>query len=134
MVGCDHDHTAHLVDGSLYQIAHAGVNRFHGCLGGVEDACVTDHVAVGEVDNDDVVLAGEHAFNQSVAHFIGAHFRLEIVCRNGGRLDKHSVLALVLLFYASVEEEGDMGVLLGFCNAELCLSERGNVFAECIFQ
>ena len=114
--------------------AHAGVNRFHGCLGGVEDACVTDHVAVGEVDNDDVVLAGEHAFNQSVAHFIGAHFRLEIVCRNGRRLDKHSVLALVLFLNASVEEEGYMGVLLGFGNAELGHAEGGNVFAEGVFQ
>ena len=57
----DHHNAAHLVDSRLHQIAHAGVHCLDCRLCRVEDAGVSHHVAVGEVDDDDVVLARKHA-------------------------------------------------------------------------
>lgn len=45
---------------------------------------MADHVAVGEVDDDEVVLVFPDGLVEFVLDFIGAHFGLEVVCGNLG--------------------------------------------------
>ena len=77
------------------------------------------HVAVGEVQDDDVIGAGLDALNALGADLIGAHLRLEVIGGHLGRGHQHPVLAGEHGLAAAVEEEGHMGVLLGFGDAQL---------------
>ena len=50
----DHGDAAHF-QGGLHHTAHAGVHRLHGLDSRLENAGVAHHVAVGEVEDDDVI-------------------------------------------------------------------------------
>ncbi len=54
-----------------------------------------------------------------VAHLGRAHFGLEIVGRHLGRWRHVAIFALLRLFLAAIQEEGDVRVFLGFGEAEL---------------
>ena len=54
-----------------------------------------------------------------IGDFISTHFRLQIIGGYFGGFYENPVFALILLFYASIEEEGHVGVFLCFCNAQL---------------
>ena len=73
--------------------ADAGVDGLDGLDRGVEDARVPDHVAVGEVEDDHVVLARRDALLELVGDLEGAHLRLQVVGRDLGRRDEAAVLA-----------------------------------------
>ena len=133
MVGGDQRHAAFLSD-SVRHTAHAGVNGFHSRDRRVEHAGVADHVAVGEVQNDHVILLGMDCFHQLVRYFIGAHFRLHVVSGNLRALHQDAVLTVILLFHAAVEEERHMGVFLRLGNAELFEALLGDVLAEGVHQ
>ena len=77
------------------------------------------HVAVGIVGDDEVVFARAYAFHKFFGDPLGAHLGLQVVRGDFGRGNQHSVLAWERLFGAPVEEECDVGVLLGFRNVEL---------------
>ena len=114
--------------------AYAGVHGFHGLYGGRQNAGVSHHVTVGEVQDDQVVFSAPDARNRFVGHAIGAHLRLQIVGRDLGRVDQHAILARVRLLDAPVEEEGDMGVFLRFGDAQLRQTEARYVFSERVFE
>ena len=56
VVGGHHGDTAHLQRG-VHHLAHAGVHSLYGLDGGLQHAGVPHHVAVGEVQDDDVIGA-----------------------------------------------------------------------------
>ena len=94
---------------------------------------MADHVAVGEVQNDHVVLVLIDAGKYCVSHFIGAHFGLQIEGRNllrGRRRNQDAILAGEGALFAAVEEERDVRVLLRFGDAQLGLAALGQVFAH----
>ena len=64
--------------------------------GGLVHAGVAHHVAVGEVEDDHVVVAGEDALDALVGDLIGAHLRLQVVGGHLGGGDQHPVLAGIL--------------------------------------
>ena len=95
---------------------------------------MADHVAVGVVDHDQVVALLLDGLDDAVGDFRRAHFRLEVVGGDVRRGDEDAFLALERLFPAAGEEEGDVGVLLGFGDAQLGLALLGQVFAKHIGQ
>ena len=94
---------------------------------------MADHVAVGEVQNDNVILVFLDQGKNRLGNLICAHLRLEV---EGGNLfgrrrrNENSVFAFELGFFAAVEEESYVGILLGFSNAQLSLSALGEVLAH----
>jgi len=65
VVGGDEERSAALLDG-LIDAAELRVDRLDGANGGFELAGVTDHVGVGEVDDDDVEGGVVDGFDHSV--------------------------------------------------------------------
>ena len=115
-------------------LIHSGVHSLDGLDGSVEHAGVADHVAVGEVQDDHVVLAALNAFNAFGSHFGGAHLRLQVVGSHLRAGDDAAVLALVGSLDAAVEKEGNVCVLLGLCNAQLGLAVLRQVLAQNVLQ
>ena len=94
---------------------------------------MADHVAVGVVQDDHVVLVLVDAGQHSLRDLVGAHFGLDVEGGNllggrGGHQD--AILAREDALLAAVEEEGDVGVLLGLGNAQLGLAALGEVLAH----
>ena len=101
-------------------------------LDGFVDASVAYHVAVGIVDDDKVEFLAADGIDELVADLKGAHLGLEVVCGNLGRGDEDALLEFVGSLASAVEEECDMGILLGLGDMELLLAFARKVFAECI--
>jgi hypothetical protein len=76
---------------------------------------VTDHVGGSKVAHDEFVVASLDDFGDLVGDTLDTHFRLLVVSSDLGGWDHVSLLALELLLDTSVEEEGNVGVLFGFC-------------------
>ncbi len=89
-----------------------------------------DHVAVGEVDDDEIVLAGGERGDHRVGDLGRAHFRLEVVGRDLRRVDQDPVLVQVRRFAAAVEEKGHVGVFLGLGAVQLAQPGVGDDAAE----
>ena len=104
--------------------ASTGLDRLDG---GGHNAGVADHVAVGEVRDDKVVLLGSDGFDALVGDLFGAHLRDEVIGRElFRRRYKAAILALALLLNAAVEEEGDVSILLSLGEAELLQAVRAD--------
>lgn len=116
--------------GSFNYGLHAVVDCCYGFLDGVVYAGMAYHVAVGEVYDHEVVFVFADGGAQFVGNLIGAHFGLEVVGGNLGRRNQDTLLAFVGGFAAAVEEEGHVGVFLGFGYVELLFAVVGKVFAE----
>ena len=133
VVGGNEGHAAH-PGGSLHHLAHPRVHGLHGLDGGLEHAGVAHHVAVGEVEDDHIVIATLNALDGLLGDLGGAHLRLEIVGGHLGGGDQTAVLAREHLLGAAVEEESHMGVLLRLGNAELSIALAGDILTEDIGQ
>ena len=133
MVGGQEDHTA-CVQHGVGDFADALVNSLNGLDSGIKHAGVADHIAVGEVQDDDIILAALDAGLALVGDLIGAHLGLQVVGGNLRAGDDLAVLALAGLLDAAVEEEGHMGVFLGLGNAQLGLAVGGQVLAQGVLQ
>ncbi len=104
---------------ALENSAEAFVDRFDGFDGGLELSGVADHVRVGEVHDDRVEIALFDGVDHGVGNSRRGHFRLQIVCGHFGRGNQRALLAGKRLFDAAVEEISDVGVLLGFRDAQV---------------
>ena len=93
---------------------------------------MTNHIRVGEVDDDHIIFLRFDCCNKLLANFRSAHLWLQVVSRNLRGLHKDSVLALVWLLNATVEEEGYVSIFL--CLSDTCLSHvvSCKVLAECV--
>ena len=133
VVGSDQALTAHLEDG-VNDLAYAVIGSLDRLDCSLEYAGVTYHIAVCEVEDNNVVLAGQDALYALLGNGRLAHLRLEIIgCNLRGR-DQSTILARVLLLNAAVEEERNVCVLLGLGNAELGHTQIGDIFAERVLQ
>ena len=97
------------------------------------NACVPHHIAVGVVENHHIVLALFNFHNGTLAHFVSAHFRLQIVGGNLGGSNKHTAFVFVGGFHSAVEEESYVSVLFRFGNTQLCFAQFGKIFAQSVF-
>jgi hypothetical protein len=111
--------------------ADALVDDFDGLDGRREDAGVADHVAVGEVDDDEVVVAGVDSADDFIADAGGAHLGPLVVSGHilrGG--DDLAILTREWLFAVVVEKKCDVGKFFGFGAAELLEAKIADVLAE----
>ena len=127
-----HHGDAALAAGGLHHLANAGIHGLHGLDGRVKDAGVAHHVAVGEVQHDDVVGPGLDALDALLADGGGAHLRLEVIGGHLGRGDEAAVLPGENGLHAAVEEEGHVGVLLRLRDAQLGHAHPGEVLAQAV--
>ena len=129
VVGGDAGHAAHFSDRVGY-LLNAPVDCLDRLDCRVEHTGVTDHVAVGEVEDDHVILAALDRFDALFGDLVGAHMGLHVVGGDRRGLDEDAILALILLFNAAVEEEGDVRILLGLGNTQLGQAVVGEILAE----
>ena len=133
VVGSDQALAAHLEDG-INDLAYAVIGSLNRLYSSLEYAGVTYHIAVCEVEDNNVVLAGQDALYALLGNGRLAHLRLEIIgCNLRGR-NEGAILAWILLLNAAVEEERNVCVLLGLGNAELGHTQIGDIFAERVLQ
>ena len=133
VVGSDQALAAHLEDG-INDLAYAVIGGLDSLDCSLEYAGVTYHIAVCEVEDNNVVLAGQDALYALLGNGRLAHLRLEIIgCNLRGR-NEGAILARVLLLNAAVEEERNVCVLLGLGNAELGHTQIGDIFTERVLQ
>ena len=97
---------------------------------GFINARVSDHVAVGVVDDDEIVFLFGNSLAKRVANFEGGHFRFEVVGSDLRRRDEDSILARERRFTSAIEEECDMGILLRLGDVELLETFGREEFAE----
>src|SRR5690606_20105160 len=133
MVSGDQRFAADLVQRGL-DAADALVQAFHGLDRGLEHPGVTHHVAVGVVDDDDVVTLLLDGLDNAVGDLGGAHFGLQVIGGHAGRGNQDALFAFEGLFPTTGEEEGDVGILLGLGDAQLGLALFGQVFAQHVVQ
>ena len=88
------------------------------------------HVAVGKVDDDEVVLVLTYGSHELVLHLIGTHLGLEVVGCHLRRSHEYAVFAFVRLLAPTVEEEGDVCILLCLCCVQLLHALHGDVLSE----
>ena len=110
--------------------ACAGVDGDDGLFNRVVDARVAHHVAVGEVEADEVVLLGGNGLDELFGDLGGAHLGLQVVGRDRGTRHEDAVLAFIRGFAAAVEEERDVGVLFGLGDAQLPEALGGDPFTD----
>ena len=79
------------------------------------------HVAVGEIEDDHVLLVGLDDVNEFLGNFRRTHLREQVVGRNLRRSHQYPVLVLVWSLQAAVEEEGHVRVFLSLGYTQLPL-------------
>ena len=79
--------------GSLHCLRDALVESLDSLLDGGVDSGVTHHVAVGEIDHDEVIFLGIDRLDELFGHLGSAHLGLEVVGRHLWRGNEYAVLA-----------------------------------------
>ena len=74
-----HQHRTASFRHRLAQPAEAGVNGLDGFHGGVEVACVADHIRVGIIDENEIEGPGSNGRDEFIGDFRRRHFRLQII-------------------------------------------------------
>ena len=119
--------------GGGHHLVDALVHSLHGLFDGSVHTRVSHHVAVGEVYNDEVVFVLLDGRHELVLHFVGRHFRLEVVSGHFGRSHENAVFTFVGRFASAVEEERHVGILFRFGCVELLQPLGREVLAERVF-
>ena len=133
MVGSDEGDAPHLA-GGFHHLSHATIHRLHRQARSFVDAGMPDHIAVGEVEDDDIIVAAFNPFHAGSSYFVGGHIRLHVIGSHLRRWDEHTILSGEHSFHAAIEEEGHMGILFRLCNAQLGQPQLGDVLPKDIFQ
>ena len=84
---------------------------------------MSDHIAVCKIEHDKVIFTAENFRNKRVSNLISAHFGFKVKGGNLRRIDKNSVLALILKLSAAVKEKRNMSIFLSFGYTKLSLAE-----------
>ena len=100
-------------------LTDAGVDRFDGRNRSLQHAGVPDHVAVGEVQDDQIINVLVDLLQQRIRDQIRAHLRLQVIGRHLRGGDQDAVFSRIGRFHTTVEEEGDVRIFLRFGDAQL---------------
>ena len=119
VVCTDEQNAVHILH-CLYRLAYAliyGLDRFDSCG---DHAGMAYHIGVSEVDHDHIVFFRTDRIKQLLTYCGCTHLGLQIVGSYIlGRIYQDTILSLVGLLYAAVEEEGYMCILLSL--GDTCL-------------
>ena len=133
MVGGKKHYPAHF-NGAVSHSAHAVIDSLDRFDGSLEYAGVSYHIAVCEIEYNNIVFSAFNRFAYLVAYLVRAHFRLKVIGRDLRGIDKYPVFSLKRNLSAAVKEEGYMRVFLGFRDTKLRKSVFGKILAERIFK
>ena len=97
-------------------------NCFNGFNAGLEVAGMTNHVGIGEV-NQDKIETIVYRIDHGVSHCGGIHLRLQIISFDQWTGYQLSLLIITGCFDAAIEEKSDMGVFFSLRN--MILIEAG---------
>src|SRR5690606_9635155 len=133
MIGGDNSNAAFLQH-LLYQPAHTLIHRFHSLDRRFQRTRVPDHVRVGKVNQDKIVVVCFQPFQRSGCEFISAHFRLEIVGRHLWRRDDSTIFARPGFFHAPVEEESNVRIFFRLSRMILLQAVLADPFRQRVFR
>ena len=131
VVSADKELSVNLFD-CLYSLSYTLINSLNSLDRSCLDTCVANHIRVCEVDDDHIIFIRFDCLNKFLANFRCAHLRLHVIGRNLRGFYKDSVLSLVRLLNATVEEESNVCVLLCLSDTCLCHIVSCKIFTECI--
>ena len=131
VVGTDEENAVHLLY-CLYRSAYALVDPLNCCNCCLDNTCMTYHVRVSEVDDDDIVIVRCDSCVELLGYFGSAHLRLKVVCSNLGGVNKCTILVLVGLLDTAVEEESNVSVLLCLSETKLLQTVSCKILTECV--
>jgi hypothetical protein len=106
------------------------IKRFYRTKNGRDFGGMTDHVTIGKIDNNKVILVAFQCCNDTICDFGRTHFGLEII---GGYLWRWNDLAILSrkgFFAATVKKIGDMRIFFRFCAVELLQAGVTDDFAK----
>ncbi len=129
MIGSDEETSSRLENG-WNEYGYGLVCRFHGLDGGLFISRVCDHVGIGVVYENEVIVSFFDGFDDGLGDFRGAHFGHFIEVGDDLGWNQDMILIGEWLFLSAIEEVGDVGVLFGFGDAKLFFSVFGKYFAE----
>lgn len=118
MIGSDEENVAVLLS-SLENGTDGSISGLNTLDSGLIDTSVANHIGGSEVVHDKIELLLSDALSHLLTDSGSRHLRLEIVGSNTGGGDKLALLAGELLLNTTVEEEGNVSVLLGLGNVAL---------------
>jgi len=91
---------------------------------------LSHHVRGSKVAHNELAVLGFDNPRDLVSDLLCAHMRLKVIGGDLRRSDQMSLFVLELLFYTTVEEEGNMGIFLSFRNVCLLKTLLGEPFGE----
>ena len=131
-VVCNNNHLVAILLCRLHNLRNALVNSLHSLHDCIVDTGVANHITISEVQADKVVLLLIESINQLISNLVSAHLGLEVVSCNLGRSNEDTILTIELLLTATIQEEGNVSVLLGLGDAQLLQTERRNVLTDSV--
>ena len=127
---CTDEENAILLLYGFYCRSYTFIHLLNCCDGSRENARMSNHIRVCEVDDDHIIIIGTDRFVQLPAYFRSAHFRLQVIGCNCRGINQDTILVLVGLFQTAVEEEGYMCVLLGLRQTKLLQTKLSQILTE----
>ena len=127
-------HAAANLAQSDFYLSDSVINSLHGLDRRSEASGMADHVRVGEVTDDQIVRAALNRADKPPGQLWCGHFRLQVVCPYFGRGHHDPVLTLKHLLTATVQEESNVRVFLGFGHTQLGEAHVGNCLPKSIGQ
>src|SRR5437660_4349787 len=118
VICCDEQSAAHS-QGCLNDAPDACIDRLDRLDGSIDHPGVADHVRVGVVHNDQVVLPAADAFDGGIGDACRAHLWLQIVGWHFGGWHQYAVFSRKRRFAPPVDEVSDVSVLLGLGGVKL---------------
>src|ERR1019366_9282666 len=105
--------------GSFYNASNACIDcldSFNGCI---NDSSMSNHVGVGIIHNNEVILAAANVLDCCLGDACRAHLWLQIIGRNFWRWYQVTIFAGEWCFATTIDKIGDVGILLSFGCVEL---------------
>ena len=113
-----------------YNGLYTSVYASYGIADCIVHSGMADHVAVGKVEDDHILLFTSDSLAELARNLNRTHLRLQVVGGNLRRVYKDTVLKFKRSLASAVEEEGHVSVFFGLGDAELTLARLGNGLAE----
>src|SRR5262245_24016416 len=110
--------------------AQTGIERFDRLDCRIEHSGVPDHIAIGVVDNVDILIALIKRATDSVGYFECAHIRLQIVGCHLGRGHEDAAFMGKLFLDATIEKISDVRIFLSLGDPEVVDAESGEYFSQ----
>ena len=129
MVG-DNDALITMGEGGRYNLLHTHVESLDSFLDSRVNTGVADHIAIREVDDDEIKFLGIDSGHEFLRHLGSRHLGLEVVGGHFRGSHEDTLLTVEGCLTATVEEECDVGILLGLGDMELCLAILREILGE----